>query len=121
MPFSFFDLFGDFGFDTKRVTEKHRLDEFPFSNGCKRDRLHTRAIAAQSSHPGNSQKTVSDRLSEVRRLRVLVIDMQRIEVSGERREIHDVGFGNRSAGTGPSLPQFDILVVQRFRHRVIRP
>ncbi len=50
-----------------------------------------------------------DRPAEWPALAGIVVDMQRIEVTGEPREDHDIGFSDCSTGTFPFVPDGKII------------
>lgn len=92
-----------------RITKRDGTEESPVQDRQKRHGVDSRRLGDQTGGDRHAEQAMRDGPAEWSVLAGLVVDMQRIEVSGEPRENDDIGFGNRSAGAFPFIPDGKII------------
>jgi len=95
-----------------RVTEGDGTMELPFEDSKKRHGVDTRRLAEKTCRDRQTQEAVGDGASERAVLGRRVIDMERIKVTCETSEQHDIGFRQRSARALPLIAHSEIVEAQ---------
>ena len=93
-----------------RITEDDRAMKLPLKDGEKCDGVDARCLAASSpvamARPSSPWATGRPKTAATGRG---MIDMQRIEISGEAREQDDIGFGDGSPWAFPLVADQEII------------
>ena len=78
--------------DPHGVPRENDTGELPFADAEKRNGPRRRAVRPQSRSDRHDQHAVGDRPAKRRRLREVMVGVNRVEIARHSREIHDVGF-----------------------------
>src|SRR5262245_19266397 len=91
------------------VSKKDRAVEFPLEDRQKREGIDPRRMAHKARSNGEAEQAMSDGASERTAVRRGVVNVDRIEVSGEAGEQDDLGLCNRAARALPFVTHSEII------------
>ena len=80
----------DFRLGANRVADEDRSFEVPILDAHEGDRSHQRRVDGQSGADRPDQHAMRDRLTKQRRLGEFVVDVDRIEIAADAREIDEI-------------------------------
>ena len=92
-----------------RIANEDGMQEIQFANFEKSDRPHRLVVHAEAGRERENQDSVSDRFAKGCRLRVVMIDVNGIEVAADPGIVHDVGFGQGASRRFPFLAHFHFI------------
>jgi len=99
----------NFGYGMDRIAEDDGTMKFPFEDRHECQGVNARSLAHQSRGNGQAEETVCDGPSEGVAPGGRMVDMQRIEVSRQAGEEHDIGFRHCSSWALPFITDDEII------------